>query len=91
LHIFILITISNKNPFSSNILFGGLSNVFAEGDFTIVDSDGKTAIGIGAHPGFEHYGSALPAIIRKRNQYPVVTLLAFWKKLLEHIHRRTSS
>jgi hypothetical protein len=56
------------------LMFGFYAS--AVGHFTLVYAQAETTFGVGADPSLEQHGSAFLSIIRKRDQVPVVALLA---------------
>jgi hypothetical protein len=60
--------------FAQSLVFG--FDPSAVGHFTLIDPQTETTFGVGADPSLEQHGSAFLPVIRKRNQVPVVALLA---------------
>ena len=54
------------NPVEMLILLIGLGNIPARADFTVVDAQIKSAVGVIANPCFIHDGCPLAPVIRQR-------------------------
>jgi hypothetical protein len=63
-------------------LLVGLGNIPARANFTVVNPQIKSAVGIVAYPCFVHDGCPIAPIIRQRYQNTRVALQTLWKCLL---------
>jgi hypothetical protein len=56
------------------ILFKRFTDIFPDGNLSVIDPQVKTAIGVGTNPGLVHYRGAVTAVVAQGNQHTLVTL-----------------